>query len=159
MPASRRRFQWYTRLYMNQPLAAGTQDCVDLLPPTVWADAQKKGATLTRLLLRINIRGQVNGQTSYTYFGVAMVNADAAAALAFPDADIEADNVAWLMRDFTLNSAGDIFDVSQHQERSYDLRGQRVWRSEQEELHCIFNQDLAGATTISLMSRILMRLP
>jgi len=98
-------------------------------------------------------------QRTEMFWGLALVNADAAAALAFPDADVEGDNIRWLVRDFALNRMSNINDNSQVVMRTYDLRAQALFRSDQEELHLVVDQGAGGGAVFHVMTRILLRVP
>ena len=58
-------------------------------------------------------RAEATGQLSEAHYGIAIVNADAAAASAFPDADVESDNVRWLVRGMHVNIMTDLSDRAQ----------------------------------------------
>ena len=152
-----RAFQWFTRINTGQTVVASGQDCTDLLVGL--SDVNTKGATLTRLIFRYTARPAVVGEVSRTTYGIAVVNADAAAAGAFPDPSIEGDNVRWFMRDLSVNVLDSLSDRSQWVDRTYDLRGQVRFRSEQEELHLIVDQDAGGALNFDVHLRMLVKLP
>ena len=152
-----RAFQWFTRTTQDNSLASGGQECLNLL--TNMNTGVMKSSTITRIVLRLYTRADTVAQQTFASYGVVLVNADAAAASAFPDADIDTDNVAWLVRGMHLNSADSLPDASQFQRSDYDLRAQRVLRSAQEELHFIIDQGSGGGIFYSVHARVLMRLP
>jgi len=154
-----RGFRWVTRIDDSQAVSSGGQTCIDLLVPyTVLVD-NLKGHTITRIIMRIILEPDTTDQITSTHYGIAVVNADAAAANAFPDADIEGDNVAWLMRDFSVNRMTSLTDSSQVADRSYDIRAQRLLRSDQDELHLIVDTSSGGGMIFRMMTRVLLRLP
>ena len=138
-------------------MLASTQACVDFLVNL--ADANKKGATITRIIMSLTVRPALENVQSEIYFGIAAVNADAAAALVFPDPDVETDNVRWLVRGGGPNesNADTLFSSWRHYE--FDLRAQLRYRSEQEETHFILNQNAGGDMFFWLMTRILVKHP
>jgi len=154
-----RAFKWATRRVVTQAVASANQVCVDLLPALNFEEALKKGSTVTRIIAQVWSRPDTINQETELSFGIAIVNSDAAAANAFPDADIEGDNVAWFLRGMHVNRVSNLNDRSQWSYSSYDLRAQRVMRSAQEELHFIFDQSSGGGIELFLWTRVLMRLP
>ena len=153
---TRRPFQWFTRIIEGQVVAAGAQACTDLLVGL--PDANTKGATVTRVIMRLVTRPDTINELSHTLFGIAIVNADAAAAGAFPDADVEGDNVRWLVRGLHVNDSTSINSPEEHRISDYDLKAQARFRSEQEELHLILDQGSFGIR-FDLLCRILVKLP
>ena len=137
-------------------MAASGQQCVDLLVNL--ADTNTKGATVTRIITRVVTRPDSISELSFSHFGIAIVNADAAAAGAFPDADVETDNVRWLLRGMHINVSTSLNSPEEHRISDYDLKAQARFRSEQEELHFILDQGGFGVF-LDLMVRVLVKLP
>ena len=154
-----RGFRWVTRIFPRTAVAASAQQCVDLLVPYSSVVDNLKGHTVTRIILKIVVEADGAGPVSQTHWGIALVNADAAAALAFPDAEAEQDNVRWLLRDYSDNRLSSTTDHAQLTIERYDLRAQALLRSDQEELHLIVNQNAADGILFSSMTRILLRMP
>jgi len=154
-----RGFRWVTRIRTGVVIASGNQVCSDLLVPYTTIVDNLKGYTVTRILLKLFIVPDTANQQTVTSWGIAVINADAAAASAFPDADIEGDNVRWLMRDMALNRMTDLNDKSQIVEKSYDLRAQALFRSDQDELHLIMDNSSGGGVFHSFIARVLLRMP
>jgi len=158
MPSGR-AFQWFTRIIESQVVASGGQFCVDLLVNL--SDVNTKGATVTRIIYKLITRADTANQDTHTYHGIAVVNADAASAGAFPDADIETDNVRWLVRGMHFNATTALDQSSNYltSMTEKDLRAQIKFRSEQEELTFIVDHSSGGGILLDLMIRVLVRLP
>ena len=154
-----RGFRWVTRIATGQAVSSGSQSCVDLLAPYSFVVDNLKGHTVTRIVAKIVVFPDTVDQGTHTFWGIAVVNADAAVANAFPDSDIEADNVRWLVRDFSVNRVTSLTDRSQFDGGSYDLRAQALLRSDQEELHLIVDTASGGGVIFSMMTRVLLRVP
>jgi len=154
-----RAFRWVTRLQTESPTAAGAQTCVDLLAPYSSVVDNLKGHTVTRILLTLTATPDAINEIGQVFYGIAIVNADAAAASAFPDADIESDNVRWLLRDYMDTRMTNLNDGSQKETRTYDLRAQALLRSDQEEVHLILDRTGVGGMLHSMLSRVLLRMP
>ena len=156
---NRRGFRWVTRRVIRRVIASGQQECIDLLAPYSSVVDNLKGHTVTRILMRFGSVADTVDQITECDYGIALVNADAAAAGAFPDADVEGDNVRWLLRDYQQNVVSSLTQRHQRVERTYDLRAQALLRSDQEELHLIVDQESGGGAIFSMQTRVLLRLP
>ncbi len=67
------------------------------------------------------------------------------------------DRVDWMMRDRSRNMVSSLSDSSQSWKREYDLRGQRVIRTEESGLYIILDQSINGGVTVSTFSRVLVK--
>ncbi len=155
MTTPRRRMQWFSEQASEAPIALSAQLTLNILSGLL-ADLAKN-ATITRVLLSMFITPDTIAQVSHTSFGVVLVNSDAAAAGAFPDADDMTDRVDWMMRDRSRNMVSSLSDSSQSWKREYDLRGQRVIRTEESGLYIILDQSINGGVTVSTFSRVLVK--
>ena len=119
-----------------------------------------KGATVTRMLLDIRLEASSLAQQVQCHWGIVIVNADARAAGAFPDADDLGDRADWLVRGHLRTVQDSLSDASQWDRVKADLRAQRVLRSEESELHLIMDAGSDGFTMVwSAYIRVLMKLP
>ena len=156
MPSGR-SYQWYSILDENDTaVASGTQIEKDLLGDLV--TDERKGATITRVILDLVISPDQAGQVTFTSYGLCMVNRDAVAAGAVPEADVNSDRADWLLRGRARNNCFALADSTQMFHREYDLRAQRVLRSEEQTLALILDHGSGGGIDFFWMSRILMKL-
>ena len=156
MPSGR-TYQWYSILDENETaLASGSQIEKDLLGDLV--QDERKGATITRIILDLIIAPDTIAQVTFTSYGLCMVNKDAVSAGAVPEADVNADRADWLLRGRSRNLSGNLSDPTQVFHREYDLRAQRVLRSEEQTLALILDHGSGGGIDFFWMSRILMKL-
>ena len=155
---NRRPLEWFTHSYAFNDIAAGAQEADDVLVET--SGRHLKGHTITRCLVDLWVRPTTIDQFSNTWYGLTLVNVDAAAASAFPDADVDSDNADWILRGMTVNSiTGTLTDSSQWSHRRYDLRAQRVIRTDQDQLRMVWDQSSAGGASRAAFFRILLKLP
>ena len=159
MVTRRRPFEWYTANQFFTNLAANAQGNLLIYNAIQHGVRGIKGATVTRLLVDIELQPDSVGQNVVMFWGITMVNADARAALAFPEADDPADRADWLGKGRLQTSSSDLFDGSQWHRVHRDLRAQRVFHSEEDELHLIVDSGTVNVLTWSAFIRVLIRLP
>ena len=156
MPSGR-QYQWFSILDENDTaLASGNQVEKDLLSGMSTDD--RKGSTITRVIVDLVITADTLNQKTFTSYGLCMVNLDAFAAGAVPDADSNVDRADWLLRGRSRNYMTQLSGTSDAFVRSYDLRAQRVLRSEEMTLALILDHGSGGGINFFWMSRILVKL-
>jgi len=156
-----RAVKWFTTLLDEQALVSAGQITFDLLSGL--AVANRKGSTVTRLLIDLMINPDTDGSRKLMSFGIVYVDTDAVAAGAFPDSDVADERVDWLMRGrmkVHANAAGETVAVPMAT-KSYDLRAQRICRAENDQLRMIFdlNSITVGGVFVNGIIRTLVRLP
>ncbi len=152
-----RTLKWSTAIHDAQTIAASGQNAHPLLGNL---SGTRKGATITRMLINITLGAAAVDILARLKWGVVIVNNDAALASAFPDADDSADDADWLMRDAAVVVMSDVSDGSQLVRMKYDLRAQRIIRSDQDDLRFVIDRDSPVVTTnYNLFTRVLVRLP
>jgi len=155
---SRRTLEWFSTIAHAQNVTSGGQANVSLL--SLMDVSVVKGSTITRIILQFILQAQTAATLGRLNYGIVLVSQDAAAAGAFPDADITADQADWLVRGQETVLASDANDGSQLVRVYRDLRAQRVIRSADDELHFIIDQNASGMNTVfDLFTRVLVRLP
>jgi len=152
-----RTLKWFTRIVQDGTVPASGQTCVDVLRNV--EEANRKGLTITRIIMDFVTLADAVAERTECFWGIVLVNSDAAAADVFPDPATEADNVAWLGRGMHVNGTSDLLDSSNYSRTRIDLRAQRVTRSAQEELHLIIDQSSGGGIVFNVHLRVLCRLP
>jgi len=158
MPKNR-TLKWFTRLQTLVALADNAQLTFNLLNDMSVADME--GSTVTRMLMEIWIRNDVAGNQKTMDWGILWVDEDAVAAGAVPDADDEDERADWIGRG-RMSAVTDVLlkpDALFH--AAYDLRSQRICRTEQDQLTLILDMDSngAGGVFVSFIVRTLMRMP
>ena len=156
---TRRAMEWFDTILVDLVLADGGALQVDLSAGV--PESLRKGATVTRIVGQLYPRNDTANTVKVIPWGVAFVNSDAVAASAFPDPSDVADRADWLARGVMLSSNGsDLFAAVGPNRHEFDLRAQRVCRSEQDLLHIMFEENgtFAGGSFISGMIRVLMKL-
>ena len=155
---SRRALEWFSTLADAQSVTSGSQSNNSLL--SLMDTSVTKGATITRIILQLVIHLGSTAVNSRLKYGIVIVSEDAAAANAFPDADVSSDQADWLVRGAEMLRVSDANDGSQFVRVFRDLRAQRILRSADDQLHFIIDQDSSGITaTYELFTRVLVRLP
>ncbi len=139
----------------DESIASGGQVAKDLLGAL--ASDLKKGATITRVLLDLWIAPDTVAQITHTSYGLVLENIDQASAGGHPDADVNSDQADWLLRNRSRNTAAAISDSSQLFHRTYDLKAQRVLRSEQMSLYLIVDQSSGGGIVMFYSTRVLIK--
>ncbi len=157
MSAHVRRFKWFQKKDDSVVLASGNQDGNNNLLADM-SDLERKDATITRVILRIHVRPDTVAQFTNTSYGLTLVNADAAGAGVFPEADDDNDRVDWLLRDRTAQVSANLSDMTQQWHAMYDLRAQRVIRSAESSLFLIFDHGSGGGVVAAWYSRVLVKL-
>ena len=158
MVTQRRTLKWVNVEKPFTNLAAGAQDNLLIYNEAVLGQLSVKGTTVTRLLLDLKIRSDSLAQLNLLHYGITTVNADARAAGAFPDANDMTDRASWLVRG-KLENQMTAQDTSQWTMIERDLRAQRVFRNEEEELHLIIRNSTSNILSWSVFIRVLMKMP
>jgi len=155
-----RPMQWFDTETPFGGLAGNAQANLLLYNVTFQASASVKGATITRMIIDLRLQAGSVAQLTEVYWGIILVNADARAAGAFPDADDMSETAGWLARGRMMVVQSDLSDRSQWDEVHMDLRSQRVLRNEKDELHLILDNGSASFTANwAAMIRVLVKLP
>jgi len=141
-----RETNWFNLDAAFQNLGSGLTTNQTLLSDTTIGNRTIKGATVTRLIIDITIRNAVLAQNNVLYWGITKVNADARAAGAFPDPSDMNDKAGWMIRGRLQCNADSLTDPTQWVSRHYDLRAQRLFRNEEEELQLLIENSATGFT-------------
>ena len=155
-----RVFQWYSKELRAQTLAAGAATNLPLFSVADVTATAIKGATVTRTLMYLRLSGASIAETNLLYWGLVLVNADAAVAGAFPDPQDLSDRPGWIGRGRLENNMSlSINDSSQWTVLNLDLRSQRILHTEETEYHLVLDNDFIFIGIISAFVRTLMRMP
>ena len=121
-------------------------------------DTQKKGAVVIRIIFAMSFRALTAGAFPQMVFGITMINADADAAGAFPDADVAGDQPGWMMRALVKATDGVDNPIEKY---SADLRSKRAYRGADDNLKIILDNAAAASGSIIAtgLIRTLIRLP
>ncbi len=156
----KRILQWVTVFADWQNLAANGQTNLLIYNAIVQGARFIKGATVTRTLLKIWMSPDTLAERARMNWGLVLVNADARAAGAFPDADDLSDRAGWLARGLLQGRMSSLSDSSQWSTEVLDLRGQRILGNEEVEYHLIVDNPSGSiAFDWSAYIRVLMRMP
>ena len=141
-----RTTEWYSKDIGIATLATGLLATLELYSIADVTATEIKGSTITRTLLQIRMNSNSISQNNELFWGLVQVNADAAAAAAFPDPEDLSDRPGWLARGKMENIQSDLSDSSQWTMLSIDLRGQRIMRTEETEYFLLIRN--SGAFTL-----------
>jgi len=153
-----RTLKWFTTITQPVNLATGGQTNFNLL--ATLDSANTKGATITRIVLKIGANAPTTGAQGALTYGITTLAQEAVVAGAFPDTDVGADQVDWLVRGMLIvqgvsANGTESFDIDRH-----DLRAQRVLRDVQRQLHFILDaSSISGGISFFFIARVLVRLP
>ena len=158
--ATRRLLQWFDTIEVAQTLSSNGQAEHDLL--VEMEDQDQRGATVTRMLLDIDIRPNTVNSYAQMYVGILAWPAEAFLAGIMPDADQEADEgLGWMFRGrlYTLEDTLNVAPRNMGSRLVVDLHSQRVLRtSGADSIYLILDQDSSGITlTYNFICRLLMR--
>lgn len=155
----RRETEWFSQFVPWTALAGDAQTNQTLYNAVTHGLRFIKGATVTRIILDMYLRAVVVSEDTQLFFGILVMNADARAAGAFPEADDMTDRPDWMIRGVLQNRFTVAITTQLSTLKEYDLRAQRVLRSEEDELQLILDNGNANALSFSLFIRVLMKLP
>ena len=153
---NRRPTQWYESIQQDVALNAGQQAHTDLLSNI--ATGNRQGSTVTRMILDIQMRPGAITVTHEIYVGIAVLNADAVGASAFPDAD-SVDDTDWLFHARLISNSSNVSDGTQGDRIRMDIRSQRVLRAQQDRLILVRDNLIGAVTTYNHFIRVLMKHP
>ena len=139
---NKRLVKWFTTLWAQQALAANNQITFDLLDDL--SVTQTQGATIQRMLIDIWLRNDtIQGEKAFDW-GIVLVSGEAQAAGVFPDPDVEDERVDWLGRGRMSVYTNALFVQPPHSYMHRDLRAQRMFRNEFQQLRLICNLDVVA---------------
>ena len=160
MTSQARRTEWFDRVMPLTALAGSGQAGFRLYSAIDQGRQDIKGATVTRLIGKIVLYPSVVTTLVEMHWGIVVVNADAAAAVAFPDADTEADRADWMIRGWLVAKSGNISDGSQSDRVVFDTRAQRILHSEEDQLMVILDASASGVSlNFAFFIRTLIKMP
>jgi len=155
-----RTLEWYSKDQPFIAIASAGQGVQRLYSAVDEGRTVVKDATVTRLIVDIKLRADAVGQIVRLWWGIVIVSTEARQASALPDADDMSDRHDWLVRGRLDTIQLSLSDSSQWASRSYDLRTQRVLRSEESELVLVVDAGSDGFTmNWSTFVRTLIRHP
>jgi len=154
-----RLLKWFTTLRISQALADNSQ-----LQFPLQADmsvTQIAGSTVTRILLEFWVRNDVVANQKVMDWGIAYISSEAVGAAAFPEADDEDERIDWMGRGRMVAITDVLGKPDALIHRMYDLRAQRINRSEFDSLRLILNSDVngSGGLFVTFIARVLIRMP
>ena len=154
-----RQLKWFTTLRISQALADNSQLQFNLQADQ--AASQTANSTVTRILLDLWCRNDVVSNQKVLDWGIAYVSSEAVNAGAFPDADDEDERIDWLGRGRMVAITDVLGKPDNLMHRFYDLRAQRINRSEFDSLRLILNSDSngTGGLFVTFSARCLIRMP
>ena len=152
--------QWFTSAVNPwQNLSALQQSNMLLYNVTYQAAALVKGATITRLIVDLQMRNTFLSQTAWMFWGITTVNADARAALAFPDPSDLGETAGWMVRGRLVATSLNLVGNQEITRTMLDIRSQRVFRNEKDELHLIVDNGPSAGCEWTAFIRVLVKLP
>lgn len=154
---NRRETEWFTLQRGYTALAAGGQTNETLINATSIGARFIKGTTITRMLLDFRMKPDSVAQQCNAFAGIVVMNADARAAGAFPEADDVSDRAGWLWRARFAPMASSLSDGSQFEVRHLDIRSQRKLRTEEDELQLVIDNGDSFIVNWSVYIRVLVK--
>ncbi len=160
MPQHERRLQWYTKNQDFAAIGSASQANMRMYSAIDEGRGDIKGATVTRMIIDIGLRSPTVAQLTRLFWGIVIVDTEARIAGGLPDADDMSDRHDWLIRGRLFNIQSDLSDSSQWTMRHYDIKTQRILRSEEHELLLVIDAGSDGFTMEwTAFTRALMRMP
>ena len=156
--APRRATQWFDQTIAINALAENQITSTTLLPTIL--DLAKKGATILRTLIDINIQAVTVNVNLILDVGVVMMQSDAIVAGAFPDPADDAEQPGWLYRKSIGLYTTDAFSTVNRVPFLADIKAKRKFAGEAWELMMIWERDAAvGTLNIQGLVRVLIAKP
>ena len=152
-----RTTKWFTTIKNPTTIGGGGKDNVNLL--ATFDAANAKGSTVTRMLIKLGMWPETLTTIAKLPWGITYVNADAVTANAFPDPEVGADNVDWLVRGYLFNGSSNISETRQGDRDVMDIGTMRICRAQQDQLHILLDNDSTINITYTFIIRVLLRLP
>ena len=146
--ATKRGVFWDDTL-INKVLAPGnnTQDSLDQGVP----EDEKKGMTLTRLLVNITITQVTSGTGGVYAAGIYLAEEDAFAAVAIPEPEVVGDDAGWVWRVLQVPVfASTTTDFAQARRFELDIRAQRKYIGEDYTMVLTQTLNAGAASSINL---------
>ena len=156
---NRRPFEWYETAATMTSLGANAQTHAVIRSAIDQGAANLRGSTVTRLVGWVALKASTLTVLAELAFGIIIVNADARIAAALPDPNDPSDRANWMYRDRLLCQSGNLSDSSQWDRIRFDIRSQRIMRSEEDELVIIFNAGPLNNPDFAFNIRSLIKLP
>ena len=157
---NKRVLEWYTKERGAVAILSGGQTNLPLFTTADVTATSVKGTTVTRTLLYVRMSSASVAQLNVFYWGLVLLNADAAGSGVFPDPADVSDRPGWLARGRLENIQSDLSDKSQWSAVDIDLRSQRILRTEESEYHLIVETAATGFIAVwSAYVRTLMKRP
>ena len=159
--ADRRQLQWYSKTTGFDALADGGQTNLPLYTTVDVTAIAIKGSTVTRTIMDLRVQAAAVAQRLFFFWGLVVINGDAASAGVFPDPEDMSDRPGWLARGRITTIQASLSDSSQEGKVFLDLRSQRILRAEEDQYHLIVHNLSGGAFALnwSVFIRSLIRLP
>ena len=152
---ARRPLGWFDYSAENQTLTSNTQ--VAVITSSDMTDADKRGGTVTRLLVTVHIRPSLINLGQMVTYGMALVHED---QTNYPDPQVSTDQPGWLFKDQIRVIMSDLEDGSQIRRQMYDIRSQRKFRGPSDLVRFIIFNNAGGGSSIvwDVFIRMLCRL-
>ncbi len=154
----RRAVEWYDTIELADTIPSNGQGEHDLL--VNMEDRMNKGATVTRLILTLDIRPTVVDTFCNLFVGITTWSNEAFLAGIMPDSDDDADmGVGWMYRGRLWTMMSNLTDApGLGASLLLDLRSQRVLTSEDQSLFLVVDQDASGINlTMNFLARVLIK--
>ena len=157
---NRRPLKWFTTSQDFTNLVSNAQTNLFLYGTSSSVAEGVKGSTITRMIVDLTCAPIAVSQRVQLFWGIAIINADARAAGAFPEADDPGDRADWLARGRLQSTSGNLSNRSEWDQVRLDLHSQRIMRGAEDELHLVLDAIGSGFTLdFSAYIRVLMKLP
>ena len=153
---NRRATQWYETISAEVVLTAQLTSGVDLLSNL--ATGNRQGSTVTRMILDMTAHPTALTVVNELYWGVAVMNADALAAAAFPDPET-VDETNWLIHGRMLTRSSNLSGNEGDTRFSLDIRAQRILRSVSDRLVLVRRINTTVDMDVSFFHRVLVKHP
>ena len=148
----RRAVEWFD-FEINSALVQGSQSVVNLTANL--QDDEKKGMTLVRTIVDLELAAQATGTGGKLSMGIVMVSDDSLAAGAVPDPEDNIDKPGWLWKSLRSFFTSTINDHAQATVVQHDLRGMRKFPASGADLVLIMT-NFAGTVTVNVDGLIRM---
>ena len=157
---NRRPFEWYSTSIGPTVIASAGQFNLALVSIATVPISRIKDSTVTRILLSLIWHPESVTTATDLFYGITIITAEAAIAGGIPEADDMSDRADWLIRGKMTARSGNLSDGSQDAKMEADLRAQRIMRSEESELHIVFDANTSGISgEVRGLARVLLKLP
>jgi len=147
----KRQTEWFDFILEQNGLAANAQ--LGLRLDNSLAVTEKKGITLVRTIIDINVQAGTTGANLELFLGISLISEDSFVAASLPDPLDDDEQAGWLYRKTVGLAASVLFDHSQTVQVVADIHAMRKYPGE-DFLLCLTLERDAAAGSLNVFGQV-----